>query len=154
MYAVIQTGGKQYRVQIGDVVEVEKLDGDKGSSLNFNEVLLVANGNAENPQIWLGKPHVSGASVVGEIVAQGRGKKVMIGKFKRRKDYHRLQGHRQELTQVLVTGLNNGAGEQVAMSDTDKKAKLDKIFTLLKPKGPARVNKTQGSRKKMAAAQA
>ncbi|NWH08457.1 MAG: 50S ribosomal protein L21 [Alphaproteobacteria bacterium] len=102
MYAVIRTGGKQYRVAKDDVVEVEKLDGDAGATVAFNDVLLVA-GTGETR---IGAPYLAGASVTGEIVEQGRGDKVVIIKKRRRKGYHRKKGHRQHFTAVRITGIN------------------------------------------------
>lgn len=151
MYAVIETGGKQYRVQPGDIVQIEKLDGTVGQAQKFDQVLLVAKPSGEQSQIWLGKPTLAGASVEGEVVAQGRGEKVMIVKMKRRKQYRRTQGHRQEQTQILITAVNSGAGEQASLSDADKKAALAKFRTQLKAKGPSSTPKTLGSRKKAAA---
>src|SRR5689334_12320329 len=103
MYAVIETGGKQYRVQPGDIVQVEKLEGDIGTAAKFDQVLFFSEGNAEAAKIVLGKPYISGAAVQAEIVGQGRGSKILIVKMKRRKQYRRTQGHRQEYTQLLVT---------------------------------------------------
>lgn len=154
MYAVIQTGGKQYRVQPGDLISVEKLAGDIGSKLKIDQVLFAAKPSAENSQIWLGKPLLAGATVDVQIVDQGRGEKELIIKMKRRKDYRRVQGHRQELTTILVLGLNNGAGESATLSDADLKAKLSKFQRSLTPKGQAFTPKTLGSRKRMKAAAA
>jgi large subunit ribosomal protein L21 len=97
-YAVIRTGGKQYRVEPGSLIRVEKLDGDVGTPVEFNEVLL-AGGEA----IRIGTPLVEGAMVRGEIVNHMRDKKVLIFKKKRRKNYRRRRGHRQSLTTVRVT---------------------------------------------------
>ena len=97
-YAVIRTGGKQYRVEPGQLVRVEKLDGDVGAAIEFTEVLL-AGGDA----IRIGTPLVEGVSVRGEIVEQSRDKKVLIFKKKRRKNYRRRRGHRQCLTAVRIT---------------------------------------------------
>ncbi len=154
MYAVIVSGGKQYRVQPGDVVQLEKLEGDVGASVNFDQVLMVSKPASEGSQIWLGKPTLAGASVQGEVVGQGRGEKILIIKMKRRKQYRRTQGHRQSLTQVLVTGLSNGAGETSTLSAEDKKSKLGKFQSHLKAKGLPQTPKTLGSRKRLAAAKA
>jgi large subunit ribosomal protein L21 len=97
-FAVIRTGGKQYRVEPGTLIRIEKLDGDVGAAVEFNEVLL-AGGDA----IRIGTPLVEGAVVRGEIVAHARDKKVLIFKKKRRKNYRRRRGHRQSLTTVKVT---------------------------------------------------
>lgn len=152
MYAVIETGGKQYRVQPGDVVQVEKLDGEAGASLKFDQVLFLSKANADNAQITLGKPYISGANVQAEVVGQGRGEKILIIKMKRRKQYRRTQGHRQEYTQFMVTSIDNGSGEKFTLSDEDKKAKLSKFQSHLKKKGPAATAPTLGSRKRLAAA--
>lgn len=103
MYAVIETGGKQYRVAEGDTLYVEKLEGDVGDPVSFDRVLLVADG--EN--ISVGTPVVSGAEVTGEIVGHGRDKKVIVFKFKRRKDYRRRNGHRQAFTAVRINALKS-----------------------------------------------
>jgi large subunit ribosomal protein L21 len=154
MYAVIQSGGKQYRVQPGDVVQIEKLEGDVGSAVQFKEVLMVAKPSQDASTIWLGKPTLNGASVEGEIVGQGRGEKILIIKMKRRKGYRKTQGHRQFYTQILVTGLANGAGETAKLSAEDKKQKLEKFQSHLAPKGEAFTPKLLGSRKKRIAATA
>lgn len=147
MYAVIETGGKQYRVQPGDIIQVEKLEGEVGAKAAFSNVLLVAKPSAEATQIWLGKPNLNGASVDAEIVAQGRGDKILIVKMKRRKQYRRTQGHRQEQTQIIVTSVSNGS-EKAEISSAEKKAKIDKFVTLLTPKGLAFTPKTLGSKSK------
>ena len=100
MYAVIQTGGKQYRVAPGDRLRVEKLPGDPGAAVKFDKVLLVA-----DDAIRVGKPLVSGALVLGEVVSQDRAKKIIVFKFKRRKNYRRKAGHRQYYTEVRITGI-------------------------------------------------
>jgi large subunit ribosomal protein L21 len=155
MYAVIESGGKQYKVQPGQVVQLEKLAGDVGTAVKFEQVLFSSNANIENPEVTIGKPYLSGAVVQGEIVGQGRGEKILIIKMKRRKQYRRTQGHRQELTQVLVTSVDNGAGGKAALSAEDKKTSLGKFQTQLKPRGLPMTPKTLGSRVRMAnAAQA
>jgi large subunit ribosomal protein L21 len=152
IYAVVKTGGKQYRVQPGDVVQIEKLEGEVGSSLKFDQVLMVAKPSTESSQIWLGKPLLSGANVDAEIVGQGRGDKILIIKMKRRKQYRRTQGHRQFYTQVLITGVSNGGSETATLSASDKQARLAKFQSQLTPKGEAHTPKTMGSRKRLAAA--
>ena len=151
MYAVIETGGKQYRVQPGDILQVEKLEGDVGTALTFEKILLLSKANGETPQIWLGKPSVSGATVKAEIVAQGRGEKIVMVKMKRRKQYRRTQGHRQEYTQLIVTDVDNGSGEKLGLSAAEKTAKANSFQTQLKAKGEAFTPKTLGSRKRLAA---
>jgi large subunit ribosomal protein L21 len=102
MYAIIQTGGKQYRVAEGQVVRIEKLDQETGSDVQFDHVLLVS----RDEKITVGKPTVTGAKVVGEIVDQLRGKKVEIIKYKRRKHQMKHQGHRQYYTDVRITHID------------------------------------------------
>lgn len=140
MYAVIQTGGKQYRVQPGQIIQVEKLEGEVGAPLKFDQVLFASKPQAESSQVWIGKPLLAGASVQGEIVGQGRGEKILIVKMKRRKQYRRTQGHRQDYTQILVTAVDNGAGETNKLDDASKAATLKKFQSHLKAKGPASTN--------------
>jgi large subunit ribosomal protein L21 len=106
MYAIIETGGKQYRVQEGDLVKVEKLPGEVGAKVTFDRVLLVA-GSTAVPAI--GRPVLAGAAVEGEIVVQGRGPKVITFKLKRRKKYRRKIGHRQAYTELKVLAIRQGA---------------------------------------------
>ena len=101
-YAVIRTGGKQYRVTPGSVLRLERLAGDVGASIEFAEVLLAGSDEADAP-VRIGRPLVEGAIVRGEIVAQGRDRKILIFKKKRRKNYRRRRGHRQSITTVRVT---------------------------------------------------
>jgi large subunit ribosomal protein L21 len=152
MYAVIESGGKQYRVQPGDIIQVEKLEGDVGAAVKFDQILFASKAAGDNAQVWLGKPYLSGASVQAEIVGQGRDEKILIIKMKRRKQYRRTQGHRQYQTQILVTAVDTGAGEKMNLSDADKQTKLGKFHTQLKPKGLAATPKTLGSRKRLIAA--
>ena len=105
MYAVIQTGGKQYRVEPGKTVVVEKLAGDKGAAVTFDQVLLVSSGDGANVNI--GKPTVANAQVTGEIVEQGRGEKLVVFKFRRRKNYVRRNGHRQDYTAVKIAEIKS-----------------------------------------------
>ncbi len=154
MYAVIESGGKQYRVQPGDFFQVEKLDGEVGTSIKFDQVLFLSKADPEKAQITLGKPYVTGANVQAEVVGQGRGDKILIIKMKRRKQYRRTQGHRQYYTQVIVTSVDSGSGETSVLSAADKKEKLAKFQSHLKAKGPASTAPTLGSRKRLAAARA
>ncbi len=101
MYAVITTGGKQYRVSEGDKLRVEKLAGDVGATVEFGEVLMLG-----GDKVAIGKPFVAGAKVVAEIVAQDRAKKIIVFKFRRRKNYRRKNGHRQPYTELKVTGIS------------------------------------------------
>ena len=102
MYAVIATGGKQYRVQPGEIVRVEKLEptGNAGS-ITFDQVLMIADGD----NVKIGTPTVAGAKVTAEFVENGRGKKLLIYKYRRRKGYRRKTGHRQPFTAVKITAI-------------------------------------------------
>lgn len=100
MYAVIETGGKQYRVEPGQTVVVEKLPGDEGAAVTFDRVLLV--GQTDGGDVKIGQPVLSGARVTGEIVEHGLGDKLIVFKFRRRKNYVRKNGHRQEYTAVKI----------------------------------------------------
>ena len=107
MYAVIRTGGKQYRAAVGETIQVEKLEGSVGQTLQLDEVLLLAQGEA----VTVGRPLVAGAKITAEIVAQGRAPKVVIYKFRRRKKYRRKTGHRQMVTSLKITGITSPAAE-------------------------------------------
>ncbi|MBI4951964.1 MAG: 50S ribosomal protein L21 [Myxococcales bacterium] len=100
MYAVIKTGGKQYKVKAGDTLRVERLGAEKGASVSFDEVLLVG---GETPRI--GTPLVAGASVSAEVLGEERGDKVIVFKARRRKNSRRKAGHRQTYTAVKITGI-------------------------------------------------
>jgi large subunit ribosomal protein L21 len=102
MYAVIKTGGKQYRVAKDDVLTVEKLDGDAGAKLEFTEVLLVGSGD----DVKLGAPLLKGAKVTAELVGQTRGPKIISFKKRRRKNSRRKRGHRQDLSTIRITGIS------------------------------------------------
>lgn len=104
MYAVIATGGKQYRVSEGAVLRVEKLDAEEGASVEFDQVLLVGDGD----KVSIGKPYLEGGKVQATVMAQGKARKVEIVKFRRRKNYRRTKGHRQQFTQVKITGIVGG----------------------------------------------
>ena len=101
MYAVVKTGGKQYRVQEGDILRVEKLSGDIGSEIAFDDVLLFSDG--ENLQV--GNPNLDNVAVTGRIVDQGKAPKIIVFKYKRRKRYRRKQGHRQPFTAVKIDSI-------------------------------------------------
>jgi len=102
MYAVIKTGGKQHKVIKGDVLSVEKLEGDKGAEVVFNEVLMVS----DDKKVKIGKPFVDGAKVIGEIIEQKKGPKIHVYHMIRRKGFHKKTGHRQELTSMKITNIS------------------------------------------------
>ena len=98
MYAIIATGGKQHKVAVGEVIQVEKLAADVGAKIDFDSVLMIADGD----NATIGTPNLGGAKVVGEVVEQGRGEKISIIKFRRRKHHIKRQGHRQDYTAVKI----------------------------------------------------
>jgi large subunit ribosomal protein L21 len=104
MYAVIQTGGKQYRVATGDRLKVEKIAAEAGASVELGKVLMVADGEG----VKVGRPYLQGGTVTARIKAHGRGKKIKIIKFRRRKHHLKRQGHRQWFTELEITGINAG----------------------------------------------
>lgn len=101
MKAIIKTGGKQYTVAVGDVIEVEKLDSQAGDAVEFSEVLATIDGG----DVKTGSPNLAGAKVTATVVEQGRGKKITIFKYKPKKGYHKKQGHRQSYTKVKIDSI-------------------------------------------------
>ena len=143
-YAVIKTGGKQYRVIADDILEIEKVTGDAGSTISFDEVLMIGGEGAPS----VGSPMIEGASVSAEVIEQKRGRKIIVFKKKRRKNYRRKNGHRQELTKVkILEVLGKGqkatkkaaakpaAKKEAAPKDTAPKAAAKKETP---PKAPAK----------------
>ena len=115
MYAVIKTGGKQYRVTPGDVIKVESLDVEVGASYDFEEVLMIANGD----DITVGTPTIASAKVAASVITHGRAKKIEIIKFRRRKHHQKRTGHRQNFTQVQIQNINGeGAPEKIMAPKT------------------------------------
>ena len=101
-YAIFRTGGKQFKVAVGDKLRVEKLLGDVGTKLTFDDVLLLGSGDGK---VKIGQPVVAGAKVEAKITAQDRDKKIIVFKFRRRKNYRRKNGHRQPFTALEITGV-------------------------------------------------
>ena len=101
MYAIIATGGKQYKVEEGDVIKVEKLGVEAGQTVTFDQVLVVS-----DKETKVGTPNVAGASVSATVVAEGKGKKVIVYRYKRKTGYHKKNGHRQPFTQVKIDKIN------------------------------------------------
>jgi large subunit ribosomal protein L21 len=110
MYAVIKTGGKQYKVAAGDYLKVEKLDGDVGSKVVIDKILMVADGD----NVTIGSPLVAGAKVNATVLSHGKGDKVMIFKFHRRKHYRKTQGHRQSYTEIQIDDINGKSATKTA----------------------------------------
>jgi len=102
MYAVFKTGGKQYRASTGDVIKVEKIEAEKGATIELDQVLMVGEGE----DVKVGTPFLEGGKVTATVLDQGRGGKIKVIKFKRRKNYRRQMGHRQYFTQLEITGID------------------------------------------------
>ena len=132
MYAVIQTGGKQYCVSKDDVISVERVDGKIGDKVKFDEVLMLGESN-KAPSI--GRPYLAGASVAAQVLEQGRGDKISVIKFKRRKNYHRTKGHRQHETVLKITDIS--AKTTSAKTTSAAKATETKAATKAAPKKAA-----------------
>lgn len=155
MFAVVKTGGKQYRVALDDVLEVEKLPGEAGASVELKEVLMVGDGTS----VKVGAPFVAGVSVTAEIVEQTRGDKVLIFKKKRRHHYRRRGGHRQELTVLQIIGIGDvksdkpkAARKKAAPKADEPKAEKPKADKKAAPKkaagGKKASTETAGPKKK------
>ena len=131
MYAVIETGGKQYRVQEGDVITVEKLNVEAGETVVFDKVLLMSDGK----EVKVGAPYLNEA-VTGSVVENGKGKKVIIFKYKAKKDYRKKQGHRQPYTMVKIEALGGAAPKKEAEVAEGKKVsasmKKDELIAFAK----------------------
>ncbi len=126
MYAVFRTGGKQYRAAKGDVLRLEKIEADEGATIKFDDVLLIG----EGADIKVGNPLLSGSSVSGKVVRQGKSKKVPVVKFKRRQNYLRQGTHRQFFTEVEITAISgSGAKKAADEAPVEKKAAPKKAAT-------------------------
>ena len=123
MFAVIKTGGKQYRVTPDDVIRIERISGESGDIISFNDVLMLGN----EGRTAVGNPFVDGAEVVGTLLEQARGAKIIVFKKKRRKTYRRRNGHRQDLSVVRITDINDPADKKKTKAKKTKaKTKSDK----------------------------
>ncbi len=146
MYAVIKTGGKQYRVTPGDKLKVETIDAEVGASFDFDTVLMISDGDA----LTVGTPTIASAKVTAEVVAHGRGKKVEIIKFRRRKHHQKRTGHRQNFTQVEIQSINGKgavAKKKAAPAKKAKAADADDAKTATKSKKAAAPKKEVAEKK-------
>ena len=125
MYAIIETGGKQYRVTEGDVICVEKLAANAGETVELDRVLVLGEGE----DLQVGTPYVEGAKVFGEVVENGKGKKVVVFKYKSKKDYRKKQGHRQPYTMIKIASLN---GEAPVKAEAPAEAEVSKVSAAMK----------------------
>ncbi len=145
MYAVFRTGGKQYRAAKGDVLRLEKIEGEEGASVKFDEVLLIGEGS----NIKVGNPILVGSSVSAKVLRQGKSKKVPVVKFKRRQNYLRQGTHRQFFTEVEITGISGASAKKTAAAE--KPAAGDKKPPSGDKKPPAGDKKPPSGDKKKAA---
>ena len=116
MYAIIEACGKQYKVAEGDVVFFEKLDAEEGKKVTFDNVILVS----DDKKVQVGNPYVKGIKVEGKVVSHGKGKKILVFKYKAKKNYRRTQGHRQPYTKVEITNIKLLAAKKEATTEAAK----------------------------------
>ncbi len=148
MYAVFRSGGKQYRAAKGDVLRLEKIDAEEGASIDFDNVLLIGEGN----DIKVGNPVIAGSSVSAKVLRQGKSRKVPVVKFKRRQNYLRQGTHRQFFTEVEITGISDSAGKKPAPKKDEpaaEKAAAKKAATK-KATAKKKAAKKSASKKKVA----
>ena len=145
MYAIIEAGGKQYRVSEGDLIDVERRSGEVGQAIDFQEVLLIG----DQETIHVGKPVLAGARVVGTIAEQGKEAKIIVFKFKRRKKYRKKQGHRQLFTRVRIDQieLDGQKGRKLKAEKTQKAVTKEKEMTEAVAKVPAKTVKKKAAKK-------
>ena len=142
MYAVFTTGGKQYRATTGDILKIEKLDAEKGATVELDQVLMVGEGE----DVKVGTPYLKGGKVTAKVVDQGRGEKVKILKFKRRKHHMKRMGHRQDYTQIEITGIAASAAKKKASKPSTTKSKATKAT---KPTKATKATKASGRQKEV-----
>ena len=129
MYAIIETGGKQLKVEAGDAIFVEKLEVEAGEKVTFDKVVLVS----EDKKVEVGAPYVKGVKVEGKVVANGKGKKILVYKYKAKKNYRRTQGHRQPYTKVEITKIKTAAEKEAkAVDGKTAEVKAEKATTAKK----------------------
>ena len=125
MYAIIESCGKQYKVAEGDVIFFEKLDVEEGKKVTFDNVVLVS----DDKKVEVGVPYVKGVKVEGKVVSHGKGKKILVYKYKAKKNYRRTQGHRQPYTKVEITKIKTAAEKAEAKKETAEKKTATKTAT-------------------------
>lgn len=129
MYAIIESCGKQYKVAEGDVVFFEKLDAEEGKKVSFDKVVLVS----DDKKVEVGAPYVKGVKVEGKVIANGKGKKIIVYKYKAKKNYRRTQGHRQPYTKVEITKIKTAAEKEAKAAETKTaEVKAEKATTAKK----------------------
>ena len=143
MYAVFRTGGKQYRAAMGDVLRLEKIEADEGATITFDEVLLIG----EGADVKVGDPLLSGSSVSGKVLSQGKTKKVNVVKFKRRQNYLRQGSHRQFYTEVEITGISGSGAKKAAPGKEAAEKPAAKEEAEAKPAAKKKVAKKAAAKK-------
>ena len=143
MYAVFRTGGKQYRAAKGDVLRLEKIEADEGATVTFDEVLLIG----EGADIKVGDPLLSGSSVSGKVLSQGKTKKVNVVKFRRRQNYLRQGSHRQFYTEVEITGISGAGAKKAAPKKETAEKPAAKEEAEAKPAAKKKVAKKTAAKK-------
>ena len=139
MYAIIESCGKQYKVAEGDVVFFEKLDTEAGKKVSFDKVVLVS----DDKKVEVGAPYVKGVKVEGKVVEHGKGKKIIVYKYKAKKNYRRTQGHRQPFTKVEITKIALAKAEKPAVEATASEEKVAKKTTTTKKATTAKTEKVE-----------
>ena len=139
MYAIIESCGKQYKVAEGDVVFFEKLDAEEGKKVSFDKVVLVS----DDKKVEVGAPYVKGVKVEGKVVEHGKGKKIIVYKYKAKKNYRRTQGHRQPFTKVEITKISLAKAEKPAAEATTSEEKTAKKTTTTKKATTAKTEKVE-----------
>ncbi len=145
MYAIIETGGKQYRVQEGDVITVEKLTAEAGDQVELDKVLVLSDDNG----VKVGSPYIEGAKVVAEVVENGKGKKIIVFKFKSKKDYRKKQGHRQPYTMLKIESLTGKVSKKA-----NKPAKEEAVAEEVKAEEEVKVSASMKKEELIAYAEA
>ncbi len=148
MYAVFATGGKQYRAATGDVLKIEKLNAEKGATVELDQVLMVGEGE----DVKVGSPYLEGGKVTATIVEHGRGEKIRILKFKRRKHHMKRMGHRQDYTRIEVTGISASAPKKKAAEAKSADAKVTKARVSKAKVSKAKVTKAKVTKAKVSKA--
>lgn len=139
MYAIIESCGKQYKVSEGDVVFFEKLDTEAGKKVSFDKVVLVS----DDKKVEVGAPYVKGVKVEGKVVEHGKGKKIIVYKYKAKKNYRRTQGHRQPFTKVEITKIALAKAEKPAAEVATSEEKVAKKTTTTKKAATAKTEKVE-----------
>ncbi len=146
MYAVFATGGKQYRATTGDILKIEKLNAEKGTTIELDQVLMMG----EGADVTVGAPYIKGGKVTAKVVEHGRGEKIRIIKFHRRKHHRKQMGHRQDFTRIEITGIAASAPQKTATEAKTTKSTASKAKTTKSTASKAKTTKSTASKAKTA----